>query len=132
MIYCDGSFHQGNNKVPVKYKETQLYFRGAVNTRSHLKYLNSKYPFESAKKVVLTGSSAGGMATYIWTDYVKDLVGDKAEYYAIPDSSIFLDTNMPISPIMADQEMLTSDNGVFLYNLANKDESAPNTKCAEA
>ena len=75
FIYCDGSFHQGNSKDPVKYRDTQLYFRGAVNTRSHLKYLNERFPFANAKKVVLTGSSAGGMATYIWADYVKGMVG---------------------------------------------------------
>lgn len=101
IIYCDGAYHQGNNKEPVKYKDTQLYFRGAVNTRSHLKYLNQKYPFENAKKIVLTGASAGGMATYMWADYVKDMVGKKAEYYVIPDSSIFLDPELPISPIVA-------------------------------
>ena len=76
-MYCDGAFHQGNNKDPLKYKETQIYFRGGVITRSHFKYLNSKFPFADANKVVLTGSSAGGMATYIWTDYVKGLLGDQ-------------------------------------------------------
>lgn len=34
IMYCDGSFHQGNNLNPITYKDTKLYFRGAVNTRS--------------------------------------------------------------------------------------------------
>jgi O-palmitoleoyl-L-serine hydrolase len=75
LLYCDGAFHQGNAKDPIKYKDTQLYFRGGVNTRAHFKFMDSKFPFSSAKRVVLTGSSAGGMATFIWADYVKTLLG---------------------------------------------------------
>ena len=59
----------------MKYKDTQLYFRGGVITRSHLKYMDSRFPFANAKKVVLSGSSAGGMATYIWADHVKAMLG---------------------------------------------------------
>jgi hypothetical protein len=34
--YCDGGMHQGNRKTPISYKGSKLYFRGAVNTRSHI------------------------------------------------------------------------------------------------
>ncbi len=37
--YCDGSLHQGSTKAPLKYKDTQLYFRGANITRAHFKWL---------------------------------------------------------------------------------------------
>jgi enterochelin esterase-like enzyme len=49
-----------------------------VITRSHLKYIDTKYNFAQAKKVVLTGSSAGGMASYIWADYIKTLLTNPA------------------------------------------------------
>jgi hypothetical protein len=75
FMYCDGAFHQGNAKDPIRYKDSQLYFRGAVNTRAHLKYIDNIFKFAEAKKVVLSGSSAGGMATFIWTDYVQTLLG---------------------------------------------------------
>lgn len=75
FLYCDGAFHQGYSKNPIKYKDTSLYFRGAAITRSHFKYLDSQYSFKNAKKVVLTGSSAGGMATFAWADYLKTLMG---------------------------------------------------------
>ena len=97
-MYCDGAFHQGNSKDPIRYKDTQLYFRGAVNTRAHIKYLDSRFKLASAKKVVLTGSSAGGMATYIWADYVQTLVGKDTEYYPVADSSIFLNPGQPLVP----------------------------------
>lgn len=74
MIYCDGSFHQGNNKNAVKYKDANLYFRGAVNTRSHFKWADNKYNLSAAEKIVLTGSSAGGIGVYLWQQYLRDMV----------------------------------------------------------
>ena len=98
FMYSDGAFHQGNAKDPIRYKDSQLYFRGAVNTRAHLKYIDNIFKFAEAKKVVLSGSSAGGMATFIWTDYVQTLLGKNTEYYPIPDSSIFLNPGKPLFP----------------------------------
>ena len=73
--YCDGSFHQGYAKNPIKYKDAQLYFRGSAITRSHIKYIDSKYNLKGANKVIVTGMSAGGIATNIWTNYIKDYIG---------------------------------------------------------
>lgn len=91
FIYCDGSFHQGNNKVGIKYKDTELFFRGGPITRSHLKYANLHYDFSKSEKIILTGSSAGGMATFVWADYVKSLLPRPEVLYVIPESGIFLD-----------------------------------------
>ena len=41
-----------------------------------------------AKKIVVSGGSAGGLATFLWTNYIKD--NSVAEVYSIPDSGIFL------------------------------------------
>jgi hypothetical protein len=69
--YCDGSLHQGYAKEPVKYKDAELYFRGAAITRSHIKWVDSKYGLKTASKVLLTGMSAGGIAVNVWSNYVK-------------------------------------------------------------
>jgi len=42
---------------------------------------------------VLTGCSAGGLATYNWADYFYKTLTDqneKVKYFAIPDSGFFL------------------------------------------
>ena len=96
VMYCDGAFHQGNNKSPIKYKDTQLYFRGAVNTRSHFKWADNKYGLGKAKKIVLSGSSAGGMATFLWIEYLKSLVPDPKVVYGIADSAIFYEPMVPV------------------------------------
>lgn len=90
-VYCDGAFHQGNNKSPVQYKDSKLYFRGSVNTRSHLKYIDTKYNLSNAQRIIVSGSSAGGIATYIWLSYVKSLVPHADRVYGIADSGIFYD-----------------------------------------
>lgn len=91
IMYCDGSFHQGNNKSPIQYKDTQLYFRGAVNTRSHFKWADNKYGLGKAERIVISGSSAGGMATYLWVDYVRTLVSNPKVVFGVADSGVFYD-----------------------------------------
>ncbi len=91
IIYCDGSFHQGNNKSPIQYKDTTLFFRGALNTRSHIKWADSKYGLNKAEKIVISGSSAGGIATYLWVDYLRGMVDDPRKVYGVVDSGIFYD-----------------------------------------
>jgi O-palmitoleoyl-L-serine hydrolase len=91
IMYCDGAFHQGNNKSPIKYKDTQLYFRGAVNTRSHIKWADSRYKLADAERIVVSGSSAGGIASYLWVDYFRTLVPNPRVVYGVVDSGIFYD-----------------------------------------
>jgi O-palmitoleoyl-L-serine hydrolase len=93
--YCDGSVHQGNSLNGVKYKDTELFFRGAVNTRSHFAYLRTKYNFKDAGSVVLTGSSAGAQATALWINYVRSLLTDPSVMVSIPDSGVFLNVASP-------------------------------------
>ena len=72
--YCDGSLHQGFRKNPISYKGVDLYFRGAALTRSHFKWLLKEHGMADASKILISGSSAGGIATAIWSNYVRALV----------------------------------------------------------
>lgn len=71
IAYCDGSLHQGSTETAYRFKDASLYFRGADNVRSHLKWLQNSFNFSSASKVLLTGASAGATATFLWSGYVK-------------------------------------------------------------
>lgn len=89
--YCDGSLHQGLRTNPISYKGTTLYFRGAANTRANFQWIMNKYPtFKSAQQIIVTGSSAGGIATYLWTNYVREQVTNASNVISIIDSGIFL------------------------------------------
>ena len=39
-----------------------------------------------ADEVILTGCSAGGLATYLHADYVASVIPQSAKYHAIPDA----------------------------------------------
>lgn len=85
ITYCDGSFHQGYSKTPIKYKDSSLFFRGGLNTKSHFKYIHNKVNFANSDNVIITGSSAGGVATFIWADYLKSLLPNpKTKFFSIP------------------------------------------------
>lgn len=143
MIYCDGAFHQGNNKNGIKYKDTTLFFRGSVNTRSHFKYIDDKYNLKDAEKVILTGSSAGGFGVYLWHQYLKDFVNYPERVSSVADSSIFYDPVISLYPKEKALEMLKGKispkllnteedpNPVsYLVKLANTDERLPNKECS--
>lgn len=112
---CDGSLHQGKNNNPVKYKDRQLYFRGSVNTRAHLKWIDSKYGLKNAKKVVLTGLGDGAIAVNSWNNYVKTLVGDANKVYSVSDSGMYLNFPSISGDNIIEKKMRN------LYTIANVD-----------
>ena len=90
VLYCDGLTYQGSRKNPYDYKGSQLFFRGAVNMRAHLKWIDQEYGFQNASKIVMMGGSAGAIAVYLWVDYVRDMLKDPSKLYGVVDSGIFL------------------------------------------
>ena len=122
--YCDGSLHQGSRNDPILYKDTRLYFRGADNTRSHIQWLLNNYDFVNAEKVVFSGASAGGIATFHWTNYVRDLLKNPEVLYTIPDSGVFMNIKSPVNG-----QYVFDVPAQYLYKVANTDESTPVEPC---
>ena len=46
-----------------------------------------------ASKIMLTGGSAGGIASFVWSNYLQSIVIDPSVVYTVPDSGIFLTVN---------------------------------------
>lgn len=116
--------HQGANEESIKYKDTELFFRGAYNTRSHFKYLVDNHNFHNAEKVVITGSSAGGIASFLWNNYVRTLLANPNALVAVPDSGVFTDVVSPVKGISIFNLILKN-----LFKLSNTDEKTPNGAC---
>ena len=74
-----------------------------MNTRGHFEWTDKQYNLSAAEKIVLTGSSAGGMSTYIWHSYLRSKVTHPERVYAIADSGIFYD---PLVAIINDPSNL--------------------------
>jgi hypothetical protein len=68
--------HQGGSDTPIQYKDTQLYFRGNRIVKAHFKYLITKYKMDYASKIMLTGGSAGGIASFMWGNYLQSIVSN--------------------------------------------------------
>lgn len=92
LKYCDGTGHQGYKKDPIDYKATKLYFRGHNATMGQLNSIDKNYKlFTDATDIVVTGQSAGGLATFLWTNYIAKKAPKTAKVWSLPDSGIFLD-----------------------------------------
>ena len=123
-MYCDGSIHQGHVDKPISFKDSTLYFRGADNTRSHIKWMINKYQINKAEKVLFTGASAGGFATFIWNNYMRELMDKPENLYSVADSSIFVDIAFPDTVIHLFE--ITARN---MWKLSNTDEKFPIQAC---
>lgn len=97
MNYCDGNSFSGDLGGSVVHNGVPLYFRGHTILREALDLLAREYNLTRATDVLLTGCSAGGLATYIHTNYVGDFLAARApdlvRYKSAPVSGFFLDTS---------------------------------------
>ena len=75
---------------PVEYKDTKLYFRGNMIVRSHFKWLIDNYRIDKASKILLSGGSAGAVASIVWGNYLQSIVSDPAMVFNVPDCGVFL------------------------------------------
>jgi hypothetical protein len=92
LKYCDGTGHQGYKKDPIPYKNKNLYFRGHNVTIGQLDSLNNLYGLFNATDIIVTGQSAGGLATFLWTNYIVERASKNTRVISLPDSGIFLDS----------------------------------------
>ena len=118
--YCDGSLHQGTKASPSKYLGRDLFFRGMNNTLAHFKFLDDKHDFFNATTIVITGESAGGLATFLWSNYVYDR-STKKNVYSIPDSGLFLLEY----PNPATNKSVLVDQLKSLFSIVNNETGMP-------
>ena len=74
MPYCDGTIHQGSLEEPLIFKDTPLYFRGYNNTIKSFEYIISHPSFTKIKRILLTGSSAGGLGSFAYSNTLRDML----------------------------------------------------------
>ena len=94
MRYCDGGSFAGNNENVAAYKNTSLYFRGKRVREAIAHSLFETRDLAKATDVVISGCSAGGLATFLHTDQWCDALkaaNPAAKCVGLPDSGFFLD-----------------------------------------
>ncbi|KAK4364974.1 hypothetical protein RND71_016332 [Anisodus tanguticus] len=86
--YCDGASFTGD--VEQVDTENKLYFRGARIFKAIMKDLLSK-GMQNAENAILSGSSAGGLATILNCDKFKSLLPNNARVKCVADAGFFID-----------------------------------------
>jgi hypothetical protein len=101
--YCDGGSYSGNNDTVsmVSYgghDNLPLYFRGKKNFNAVLDWLVKNKDMGNATDILVSGDSAGGLATYWHLDSFKERFPN-AHVVGAPDSGFFLaDASKPSWP----------------------------------
>ena len=88
--YCDGASFSGNKTDPITIKGRNLYFRGHGVLSAVIDALLDKEGLKEAEAVILTGCSAGGLATYLHLDYVRSRFPN-SDVHGIADAGYFID-----------------------------------------
>jgi hypothetical protein len=125
--YCDGSGHQGHISNPISVDGHDLYFRGHKNTLAAFDFILSKIDIQNIENVVVTGCSAGGLATYSWSQYLSDFLTNlnpKIKLYALPDSGFFIN-HMNKKTKDNDYELKIKT----LYSLVNQEVVPESSQC---
>lgn len=93
--YCDGASLSGDKPTPTVVGKSTLHFRGRAILDSEIKSLLYDRGMKSATDVVVSGCSAGGLATFLHCDHWADAIANATEIAVkvacMPDSGFFLD-----------------------------------------
>ena len=94
FMYCDGSSYSGARQSTLTVGNTSLWFRGAMIRKAMLDYSAKHLNLTAATDVLLSGGSAGGLATFLHMDSIGDYLRSAApgltRYGALPLSGFFL------------------------------------------
>jgi hypothetical protein len=74
LPYCDGSAFSSERAAPwpVNGSNATLTFRGRANLDRALDALQRRFGFADARRLVVTGGSAGGLSTFLHVDRIAD------------------------------------------------------------
>jgi O-palmitoleoyl-L-serine hydrolase len=89
LRYCDGGSYSGNSSAT--YQDHTLHFQGSAILDTLLHDLLTVRGMASATNAVISGCSAGGLATYLHADRFASVLPSSTKVAAMPDSGFFLD-----------------------------------------
>lgn len=127
--YCDGLLHVSN------VDRDGLYIRGLNNTIGIIDYLEKHNNFKNAASVVISGFSAGGMASLYYANYIESRSIKQQNTFVISDSGYLLDVaektgqthNFP--PILSQAITYTGNNDDLLKTFCPFQNDNERWKC---
>ena len=91
QTYCDGGLFSGKRKEALEINGRKLYFRGRPILKAMVESLKRRN-LESATDIILSGTSAGGLAVLLQGDYLKHRLPKTATVRGLVDAGFFLDS----------------------------------------
>jgi len=95
LRYCDGASVSGDKDTPTVVENTTLHFRGRAILDAEIKSILNDRGMNKATDVVVSGCSAGGLATFLhcdhWAAAISKATNGAAKVACMPDSGFFLD-----------------------------------------
>jgi len=95
LMYCDGGSFSGNNQTVYNYQGHPLHFRGFRLLQAFHADLFTNRGLRTATDAVISGCSAGGLATFLHVDWWKENLSPTTRVVGMPDSGFFLDYEAP-------------------------------------
>lgn len=94
--YCDGLSFTGDrdDPVPTGFGGQQIWLRGKRILRAVLAALAKDHGLANAKRIIVSGNSAGGLTVYLHLDQIAAMLKElapQAAVYGFPDGGYFLD-----------------------------------------
>jgi len=91
--YCDGTSFSGDRDQPVIVRSTPIYLRGKRILAALLDNMEQQFGLlTKSSAIILTGTSAGGLSTYLHSEYLYSRINPTVtKVYALPDAGFFLD-----------------------------------------
>jgi len=96
--YCDGASFSGDNDTVANVGGTSLYFRGWKNLQAYVMDLSKNHLLQKGTDFVISGCSAGGLATYLHVDWWAENLPASGKVRGMPDSGYFLDYDSTFTP----------------------------------
>uniref|UniRef100_A0A6S9SYX5 Pectin acetylesterase n=1 Tax=Chrysotila carterae TaxID=13221 RepID=A0A6S9SYX5_CHRCT len=96
FMYCDAFSFNGQRLEPIAHQGQQLHFQGRAVLDALVDYLVRHHGLGDARRVLLTGHSAGGLAVYFNADYIHARIlksrrsREPLDFRAAPDAGFFL------------------------------------------
>lgn len=125
--YCDGASFSGDVEKPVGSNKTkgEVYFRGkAILNAVYDTLLSPRYNMGNADDIILSGSSAGGLAVILHADTIADKIhkhnGNTPNIAGIPDAAFFMD----VPSTEGENRMVEKQGFKDLYNFQNIGEAS--------
>lgn len=88
LSYCDGGLFSGNRRRPLTGKGKKFYFQGRSVLRSLIEHIKT-YNLHNASEVILSGTSAGGLAIALQGDFLRKFIPPYVKVRGLIDAGFF-------------------------------------------